>query len=64
MPAFAAQALKPDGDPDILAVLRALATGRARPRDLIGLARDSSAAFKALAAGRATLGAGLGLSEI
>ena len=64
LPAFAAQALKPNGDPDILAVLWALATGRARPRDLIGLARDSSAAFKALAAGRATLGAGLGLSEI
>ena len=64
VPAFAAQALKPNGDPDILAVLRALATGRARPRDLIGLARDSSAAFKALAAARATLGAGLGLSEI
>lgn len=64
LPAFAAQALKPNGDPDILAVLRALATGRARPRDLIGLARDSSAAFKALAADRATLGAGLGLSEI
>ncbi|TXM71037.1 phosphorylase [Methylobacterium sp. WL120] len=64
LPAFAAQALKPNGDPDILAVLRALATGRARPRDLIGLARDSSAAFKALAAARATLGAELGLSEI
>ena len=62
LPAFAAQALKPNGDPDIPAVLRALMTGRAKPRDLIGLARDSSAAFKALAACRAALGDGLGLS--
>lgn len=64
LPAFAAQALKPDGDPDILAVMRALVTGRARLRDLIGLARDSSAAFKALAACRAKIGTGFGLPEI
>ncbi len=61
LPAFAAQALKPDGEPDILAVLRALVTGRARPRELVSLARDSAAAFKALAACRAGLGDGLGI---
>lgn len=61
LPAFAADALNPDGEPDILAVLRALATGRARPRDLFGLARDSAAAFKALAACRGRLSDGLGV---
>lgn len=64
LPAFAAQALKPDGEADILAVLRALLTGRARPRELVGLARDSSAAFKALAACRTRLGDGLGVALV
>jgi adenosylhomocysteine nucleosidase len=61
LPAFAAAALTPEGEPDIRAVLGALLRGRARIGDLIRLARDSSAAFAALARCRARLGPGLGL---
>lgn len=63
LPAFAAQALKPDGEPDILAVLAALAGGRARIGELVRLARDSSAAFSALSRCCARLGPGLGVPE-
>ncbi len=61
LPAFAAAALTPDGEPDIRAVLGALLRGRARIGDLIRLGRDSSAAFAALARCRRALGPGLGL---
>ncbi|MFD0936761.1 phosphorylase, partial [Methylobacterium trifolii] len=61
LPAFVAHALKPDGEPDILAVLSALLRGKARPGELFRLARDSAAAFKALSACRQALGEGLGV---
>lgn len=61
LPAFAAAALTPEGEPDIRAVLGALLRGRARVRELIRLGRDSSAAFAALARCRRALGLGLGL---
>ncbi|MEN3230017.1 phosphorylase [Methylorubrum rhodesianum] len=62
LPAFAAAALTPEGEPDIRAVLGALLRGRARLGDLIRLGRDSSAAFAALARCRARLGPGLGVA--
>ncbi|MBD8909338.1 phosphorylase [Methylorubrum zatmanii] len=61
LPAFAASALTPEGEPDLRAVLGALLRGRARIGELIRLGRDSSAAFAALARCRARLGPGLGL---
>lgn len=61
LPAFAAAALTPEGEPDIRAVLGALLRGRARIGALIRLGRDSSAAFAALTRSRARLGHGLGL---
>lgn len=61
LPAFAASALTPEGEPDIRAVLAALLRGRARIGELIRLGRDSSAAFAALTRCRARLGPGLGL---
>lgn len=61
LPAFAAAALTPAGEPDIPAVLGALLRGRARIGELIRLGRDSSAAFAALARARARLGPGLGV---
>ncbi|MCP1549312.1 hopanoid-associated phosphorylase [Methylorubrum zatmanii] len=61
LPAFAASALTPEGEPDIRAVLGALLRGQARIGELIRLGRDSSAAFAALARCRARLGPGLGL---
>ena len=61
LPAFAAQALKPNGEPDILAVLMALARGDARLGGLVRLARDSKAAFAALTRCRTLLGPGLGV---
>ena len=63
LPAFVATALKPNGDPDVLAVLGALARGQIGIRVLIRLARDSSAAFAALSRCRASLGHGLGVPE-
>ncbi|GJE70271.1 phosphorylase [Methylorubrum podarium] len=62
LPAFAATALTPEGEPDIRAVLGALVRGRARIGDLVRLGRDSSAAFAALARCRARLGPGLGVA--
>ncbi|GJD79180.1 phosphorylase [Methylobacterium gregans] len=61
LPAFAAAALTPEGEPDIRAVLGALLRGRARVRELIRLGRDSSKAFAALTRCRRALGPGLGL---
>lgn len=63
LPAFVATALKPNGDPDILAVLGALARGQVGIGVLVRLARDSSAAFAALSRCRAMLGHGLGVPE-
>jgi adenosylhomocysteine nucleosidase len=63
LPAFAAAALTPEGEPDIRAVLGALVRGRARIGELIRLGRDSSAAFAALARCRRALGPGLGLPD-
>ena len=64
LPAFVAMALKPNGDPDIRAVLRALAHGQVGIGVLIRLARDSSAAFAALSRCRSMLGHGLGVPEM
>ncbi|SEO37859.1 hopanoid-associated phosphorylase [Methylobacterium sp. ap11] len=64
LPAAIAQALKPDGEPDILAVLAALARRRATVSGLVRLARDSSAAFAALGRCRALLGVGLGVPDL
>ncbi|MGU3540376.1 phosphorylase [Methylobacterium sp. A54F] len=61
LPAFAANALKPDGEPDILAVLGALARGTARVGEVMRLAQDSNVAFAVLGRCRARLGAGLGV---
>lgn len=61
LPAFAASALTPAGEPDIRAVLGALLRGQARMGALIRLGRDSSAAFAALARCRTRLGLGLGV---
>ncbi|WP_336488555.1 phosphorylase [Methylobacterium nigriterrae] len=61
LPAFAAKALKPDGEPDIRVILAALARDPGKLSAIIRLARDSSAAFSALARARALLGAGLGM---
>lgn len=61
LPAFAANALTPEGEPDIRAVLGAVLLGRARIGDLIRLGRDSSAAFAVLGRCRARLGPGLGI---
>ena len=62
LPAFAASALTPAGEPDLRAVLGALLSGQARIGELIRLGRDSSAAFAALTRCRARLGPGLGLT--
>lgn len=61
LPAFVATALKPNGDPDILAVLTALARRPSQLPALIRLARDSGQAFAALTRIRAALGPGFGL---
>ncbi|AWN55143.1 phosphorylase [Methylobacterium sp. 17Sr1-1] len=64
LPAAIAKALKPDGEPDILAVLAALARRSASVGGLVRLARDSSAAFAALGRCRALLGVGLGVPDL
>ena len=61
LPAFAAEALTADGEPDITAVFFAFARGRARLGELMRLARDSNAAFASLGRCRARLGPGLGI---
>ncbi|GLS47095.1 phosphorylase [Methylobacterium brachythecii] len=61
LPAFAASALKPNGDPDIAAVLAALLRREARIGELVRLARDSGEAFKSLGRARALLGLALGV---
>lgn len=61
IPAFAAQALKPDGEPDILAVLAAIARAPGQIPALIRLARDSGRAFQSLTRCRARLGSALGV---
>ncbi|CAA2139636.1 phosphorylase [Methylobacterium bullatum] len=63
LPAFVTTALKPNGDPDILAVLTALGRNPTHLPALIRLARDSGKAFAALSRCRATLGPGLGLPD-
>ncbi|TXN19391.1 phosphorylase [Methylobacterium sp. WL9] len=61
LPAFAAAALKPNGDPDVPAVLRALVRREARIGELVRLARDSGEAFRGLGRARALLGLALGV---
>lgn len=61
IPAFAAQALKPDGEPDIVAVLSALVRDPRRIGPLVHLARDSGRAFATLTRCRPRLGPGLGV---
>lgn len=63
LPAFAANALTPDGEPDIKGVLSALVFGRARIGDLMRLGRDSNAAFAVLSRCRQCLGEGLGVPK-
>jgi hopanoid-associated phosphorylase len=63
LPAFAANALTPDGEPDIRGVLSALVFGRARVGDLMRLGRDSNAAFAVLSRCRQCLGAELGIPK-
>lgn len=64
LPAFVAQALTPDGDVDVLAVLRALARGSATVGGLVSLARDSGAAFRSLRGCCALLGRGVGVPHL
>ncbi|GJD49387.1 5'-methylthioadenosine/S-adenosylhomocysteine nucleosidase [Methylobacterium crusticola] len=64
LPAAIAKALKPDGEPDLLAVLSALARRSASLGGLVRLARDSSAAFASLGRCRALLGVGLGVPDL
>ncbi|MEH3144974.1 MAG: phosphorylase [Methylobacterium frigidaeris] len=64
LPAALANALKPNGEPDLLAVLSALARRSAKVGGLIRLARDSSAAFGSLGRCRALLGVGLGVPDL
>ncbi|TNC12109.1 phosphorylase [Methylobacterium terricola] len=64
LPAAIAKAIKPDGEPDILAVLAALARRSASVGGLVRLARDSSAAFASLGRCRALLGVGLGVPDL
>ena len=61
IPAFAAQALKPNGEPDIWGVLAAVIRSPGQIGPLIHLARDSGAAFASLKRCRARLGPGLGV---
>lgn len=61
LPAFAGHALKANGEPDVLAVLAALARRPAHLPALIRLARDSGLAFKALRHCRRLIGVGLGV---
>ena len=61
IPAFAAQALKPNGEPDIVAVLTALLRDPRRIGPLMHLARDSGRAFATLTRCRPLLGPGLGV---
>ncbi|MEZ0251214.1 MAG: phosphorylase [Methylobacteriaceae bacterium] len=61
LPAFAAKALKPNGDPDIGAVLGALVRREAGIGALVRLARDSGEAFRSLGRARALLGLALGV---
>ncbi|MFY9294629.1 MAG: phosphorylase, partial [Methylorubrum rhodinum] len=61
LPAFAASALKPNGAPDVPAVLFALLRREARLGELVRLARDSGEAFRGLSRARALLGLALGV---
>lgn len=61
IPAFAAKALKPNGEPDIRAVLSAVARDPSQIRPLVHLARDSGTAFASLKRCRSHLGDGLGV---
>jgi len=61
IPGFAAKALKPNGEPDIGAVLSTVLRDPTQIRPLIHLARDSGTAFASLKQCRARLGASLGI---
>ncbi len=61
LPGFVAHALKPNGEPDIVAVLSALARRDVTLSGLLRLARDSRAAFSELNRCRRRLGDGLGI---
>lgn len=63
IPAFAATALKPNGEPDILAVLGAAARQPGQVGALIRLARDSGRAFRSLKHCRTRLGTALGVPD-
>jgi adenosylhomocysteine nucleosidase len=64
LPDFVAQALRPDGEVDIGAVIAAVARRSAKVGGLVRLARDSKAAFEALRSCRAYLGLGLGIPHL
>ncbi len=55
LPAFAAEALTADGEPDIAAVFFAFARGRARLGDLMRLAKDSQPSRRLGGAGRGSV---------
>lgn len=61
LPAFVAHALKPNGDPDLRAVLAALLRREVSPGALVRLARDSGAAFRSLRRAGPLLGLALGV---
>ena len=61
LPAFVGQALRPDGEVDIAAVIAAIARRSAKFGGLVRLARDSAEAFEALRRCRQSLGLGLGV---
>jgi hypothetical protein len=64
LPPLAAEALRPDGGLDILAIVGSLARQPGQIVTLPRLARDASAAFAALSRVRAALGPGLGLGGL
>lgn len=61
LPALAANALKPNGEPDLPALLAALALRPAGLGALVVLARDSGRAFRTLSRARPLLGFALGV---
>lgn len=63
LPPAAAVGLREDGTTDLRAVLRSVVREPRQILDLIRTARDARVAWRALQAGRARLGAGLGFPE-
>ena len=64
LPPAAAVGLRPDGTPDLRAVIRSLLRYPTQLPDLIRTARDAEVAESALFRARQHLGAGLGIAEV